>query len=177
MDAAAVERYRPYLLFLAELQVEPALRARIDLEGVVQQTLLEAWQAAPAVSGGWLPWLRRVLAHNLTDEVRRATADKRDAGRERSLEAALDASSARLDGLLAAEQSTPSARVAAEERAVQLAAALARLPADQREAIIGQYWHGHSLAVIGERMGRTVASVAGLIRRGLQTLRETMPTE
>src|SRR5436305_2140821 len=100
------ERYRDYLHLLAHLQVEPRLRAKIDLSGVVQQTLLEAHQAGGAVG---LAWLRRVLANNLGDEIRKATAAKRDLGREQSLEAALDASSARLDGWRAGDQSSPSA--------------------------------------------------------------------
>lgn len=178
MDAAPLERYRAYLLFLGELQLDAGLRARVDLEGVVQQTLLDAWQAGPVLSDtDRLPWLRRVLARNLTDEVRRARADKRDAGRERSLEAALDASSAQLQAVLAAGASTPSARLAAEERAVQLAACLAQLPEAQRQALVWQHWHGWSLAVIGEKLDRTPAAVAGLIRRGLERLRELMPPE
>src|SRR5258707_7988398 len=98
-------RYRGYLLFLAQAHVEPDLRGRLDLEGVVQQTLLEAWQSSPDRSG-WATWLRRLLAHNLADELRKLRAGKRDIDRERSLEADLAASSVRLAGFLAADQST-----------------------------------------------------------------------
>ena len=52
------------------------------------------------------------------------------------LEAALDESSLRLDAWLAAEQSSPSQRVAREEQALILAHALAQLPDTQR--------HGHA---------------------------------
>ena len=36
-----LRRWRDYLSALARVQVDPRLRARIDLSGVIQQTLLE----------------------------------------------------------------------------------------------------------------------------------------
>ena len=41
-------------------------------------------------------WLRQILANNLANAVRDLGRAKRDVGRERSLEAALDTSSSRL---------------------------------------------------------------------------------
>jgi RNA polymerase sigma-70 factor (ECF subfamily) len=105
------------------------------------------------------------------DALRAFGRAKRDVARERSLEAALDQSSQRLEAWLAAEQSSPSQQAQRHERAVQLADALARLPEAQREALVLQNWHGWSLAEIGQHMGRSPVAVAGLIKRGLKQLR------
>jgi RNA polymerase sigma-70 factor (ECF subfamily) len=170
-------RWRDYLAVLAQIHLAPWLRGKIDLSGVVQQTLLEAFRNRPALPGpaDEAAWLRKVLAHNLADEVRRLATGKRDVTRERSLEAALDESSSRLGALLAAEQSSPSQRAEHNEDAVRLAAALAGLPDAQREALILQHWHGWSLAQIAAHMGRSRAAVAGLIKRGLEQLRRRLP--
>jgi RNA polymerase sigma-70 factor (ECF subfamily) len=175
---SGMEEYREYLALLARLQLDRTLHAKVDLSGVVQQTLLDAHQAMPRVppqeGGQRAAWLRRILANNLADELRKLAAGKRDLGRECSLEAALDQSSARLEGLLATRQSSPSQQAQRHERSVELAAALARLPEAQREALVLQHWEGWSLAQIAEHMGRTKAAVAGLIKRGLQQLREDL---
>jgi RNA polymerase sigma-70 factor (ECF subfamily) len=177
--ADSLERYRAYLALLARLQLDPKLQGKVDLSGVVQQTLLEACQALPRFCvQGPVPqaaWLRRILANNLADEVRKLATAKRDRGRERSLEAALEASSARLEGWLAADQSSPSQQAGRQEQAMRLAAALAELPEAQREALVLQHWHGWSLADIARHLGRSHAAVAGLIKRGLQRLREQLP--
>ncbi len=166
-----LERYRDYLGLLARLQLDPRLKAKVDLSGVVQQTLLEAHQALPDHAPIDMAWLRRILANNLADEVRKLGTRKRDLTRERSLDAALDASSARLEQWLAAEQSSPSAHLVRQEQALHLATALAQLPEAQREALVLQHWHGWTLADIAAHLGRSKAAVAGLLKRGLQQLR------
>ena len=159
-----LERQRSYLLLLARLQVGPALRNKLDLSGVVQQTLLEACQEALELQPEqWAAWLRRALAHNLADEMRKLAAGKRDVRRERSLEAALDESASRIEGWLAAQQSSPSQRMQAQEQKAALMQALTELPEAQREALVLRHCENWSLADISRHLQRTPAAVAGLL--------------
>jgi RNA polymerase sigma-70 factor (ECF subfamily) len=115
-----------------------------------------------------------MLAHNLADALRAFTQQKRDVGRERSLEEALRASSVRLEAWLADDQPSPGEQVERQERALRLAGALGQLPEAQREALVLQYWHGLTLAQIGQQLNRTPAAVAGLLKRGLKGLRRML---
>jgi RNA polymerase sigma-70 factor (ECF subfamily) len=173
-----LERFRSYLLLLARRQLHGRAPARLDASDLVQQTLLEAHRQHEHFRGATdaerAAWLRQILAHNLADAERALHRDKRDVGRERSLEAELAHSSADLAGFLAADQSSPSRQVARQEEALRLADALAQLPEAQREALVLQYWHGLTVTQIGKRLERTPVAVAGLLKRGLQRLRELL---
>ena len=57
---------------------------------------------------------------------------------------------------------------------LRLAEAIARLPEDQREALILQRWHQWSLAQIAEYLGRSQPAVAGLLHRALKQLKEEL---
>jgi RNA polymerase sigma-70 factor (ECF subfamily) len=172
----APERFRAYLRLLARLHLDPRLRGKLDPSDVVQQTLVQAYQARDQFRGhsdGELAaWLRQILARNLAMAARDFARGKRDVARERSLEAALAQSSSRLEVWLAADQSSPSAGAVRNEQARRLADALEQLPEAQREALVLQHWHGWSLAQIGEQLGRSPEAVAGLIKRGLKQLRQ-----
>jgi RNA polymerase sigma-70 factor (ECF subfamily) len=177
-QAAVLEKYRRYLVFLARVNLDPRLIGKVDSSGVVQQTLLEAhqdeaqWKSLP--SGEQMAFLRRILTHNLQDEIRRLTTGKRDVRRERSLEQAIENSSRRLMAWTPGEDTPPPARLDKAERALTLAAALDRLPEAQRAALVLQHWQGWSLAEIADHMGRTPAAVAGLLKRGLRQLRDEL---
>jgi RNA polymerase sigma-70 factor (ECF subfamily) len=180
-DSRVLERYRYYLYLIARVQLDGRLQGKVDLSGVIQQTLVEAYAKLPRFEAKseaeMAAWLRRILANNLMDEIRKLRTGKRDIDRERSLEQALEQSSAKLENWLAADQSTPSQKVERQEQALQVAAALAGLPESQREALELQHWHGWKLAEIAAHMGKSRASVAGLIKRGLEQLRRTMNHE
>ena len=177
--ARRLELFRSYLRLLARLNLDPELRGKVDLSGVVQQTLWEANRMlADRGSAGEpdLPvFLRRLLANNLIDEARKARALKRDAGREQSLQAALEESSARL--LALADQSSPSARAEHNEDLLRLAAALERLPQTQRLAIELHYLQGWPLPDVARQLGKTKPAVAGLLHRGLSALRAELSGE
>lgn len=106
-----LERFREYLHLLARLQLGSRLRGKVDLSGVVQQTLLEAHLAGEPFSARddseRAAWLRWVLANNLRDEVRKLDTAARDVARERPLDASVDESSSRIEAWLAAPLRPP----------------------------------------------------------------------
>jgi RNA polymerase sigma-70 factor (ECF subfamily) len=176
--AADWERFRPFLTLLVRVQSDVHWQGKIDLSGVVQQTLLEAYQAGDQIADGndaqKAGWLKRALANNLADEIRKLTAARRDAGRERSLQAAMDESVSQLEQLLPARQATPSQEVVRAERLLQLTGALAALPEAQRRVIELHHLRGQSLAEVAEALNSTRPAVAGLLHRGLKKLRQLL---
>lgn len=176
----AIETFRGDLVALARLQVAarrlPA--AKLEASDLVQQTLLKAHAArdqfrgrTPAEMAGWL---RQILATTLAGELRALGRDKRNVWAERPIEADLDASSRRLDAWLASDQTSPSEQVGRRERAVAVANAVESLLPDQREVVLLKHCQGLTLAEIADRIDRTPAAVAGLLRRALKRLRELL---
>ena len=175
--ARALDRFREYLRLLARLQLSPHLAGKVDLSGVVQQTLLEAYQgrdAFPSDAARQAAWLRRALANNLIDAIRRVVSRGRERVDEQSLEQGLEASPARLEARLACEAPTPGRAAIHNERLGRLAGALRELPEDQRGAVELHHLQGLSLAAVGRRLGRSREAVASLVFRGLTTLRSRL---
>jgi RNA polymerase sigma-70 factor (ECF subfamily) len=70
--------------------------------------------------------------------------------------------------------SSPSEKAIRGEEEQRLTEALTTLPADQREAIRLRHLEGWALADIARRLSRSPAATAGLIKRGMQTLRRRL---
>jgi RNA polymerase sigma-70 factor (ECF subfamily) len=172
------ERFRTYLRLLAQVQLDARLRGKLDPSDIVQQTLLEAYQArdrCPSHNAAeQAAWLRKILAHNLANAVRDLARAKRDVRREQSLEAALEESSARLEAWLVAEQLSPSGQAEKNEQLLGLAQALDQLPPDQQEAVVLHHLKGQSLSELARHFDRSPAAVAGLLHRGLRKLQELL---
>jgi RNA polymerase sigma-70 factor (ECF subfamily) len=174
----SLEDYREYLRLLARLQLDTRLRGKLDPSDVVQQTLLDAHQKMGQFRGRseaeLAGWLRQILANNLAQALRQYGPGMRDVTREEALQAALDESSARLGQWLSANQATPDAQLQRHEQLLKLARALAQLPEEQRQAVELRHLHGHSIAIVAERMQRSKQSVMGLLQRGLKKLRHLL---
>lgn len=174
--AIALEQFRDYLRLLARLQIDARLRGKLDPSDLVQQTLLKAHQAQGQFRGAsaaeQAAWLRQILARTLANAIRDYTRAKRDVTLERSLQSSLEQSSARLEAWLVADQATPSEVAERNEQLLNLAQAMSGLPEAMREVLLLKHCHGWSVAEIGDHLGRSRASVASLLRRGLKHLRE-----
>jgi RNA polymerase sigma-70 factor, ECF subfamily len=172
------ELCRSYLGFVARSQVETWLRRKIDASDLVQETMLEAFRDFQRFDGHseqeWLAWLRKILAHNAADFVRRyrGTA-KRAAGREVPFR---DPADSRLHGAPepAAQQPTPSQEFLQLDTELRVTAALSQLPPDYQEVIVLRNLQRLSFNEVAERMDRSRPAVQMLWMRAIRKLQEVM---
>ena len=174
-----LDRYRSLLrLLIRQYRVGSRFQPRFDSSDLVQETLLRAYAHRDQFQGETEPelikWLQEILAHTLIDQVRKARAKKRDVAAEKSLQAALDESSARLEAYLAIDQASPVKSAERHELLLRVAAAIDRLPEDQREVVLQRDLLDASVHEIAQQQGRTEKSVAGLLLRGRRKLRQLL---
>ena len=173
-----LERFRSYLYVLARAHLDTRMRRKFDASDLVQQTMMDAYQKQKQFRGEndaqKAGWLRQILANNLADAVRYHYREKRDADRERSLEADIDESFGRADNWIAASVSSPSERMVQKEEMLRVSDAITRLPDAQQQVVIMHHLQGLKLAEVAQRMDRSEAAVAGLLYRGTRRLNEVL---
>ncbi len=164
---------------LAQRYLDTRLRGRLDPADIVQVTFMEAQRDLHAFRGHQieelLGWLRNILRNNVSSaHQKHLYTQKRSAGREARSGATADDNGPTLTDLVPSETTSPSQRMMRDEAAVYLANCLQTLPDTQREALRLRYVEGQSLKEISIAMDKSEMAVAGLLKRGLQTLRERM---
>jgi RNA polymerase sigma-70 factor (ECF subfamily) len=169
-----LEAHRNYLRLLATACLHRDLKVKADPSDVVQDTLLKVHHGfhefRGTTEGEWMTWIRRILVRNLADLRRGFGRQRRAIARERSLEAALDRSSAMLGGLLPAPGSSPSQYAERREMGALVADAMATLEDDAREVIVLRSMNELEWSEIAERMGRSADAARMLWARALRTL-------
>jgi RNA polymerase sigma-70 factor, ECF subfamily len=169
--------YRPVLRMIADQMVGSGLQRREDASDIVQRTVLEAYAGFEQFQGRSEPefsaWLKQILRRNVTNLVRDNRAAKRDVRREQYFNAAEGSISVTWMQPVG-RGTTPSQRVIKDEAARNLTDAIDELPDQQRVAVQMRHLEGLGIEEIATAMNKTPAAVAGLIRRGLQTLRERL---
>jgi RNA polymerase sigma-70 factor (ECF subfamily) len=148
-------RHVPAMLGIARRILGNAAEA----EDVAQEALMRVWTHAPR----WQPlalfrtWLTRVVVNLCLDRKRRAPWVE--------LEAAGD---------IVDPSPGATEKVETEERERMVAAAIDRLPARQRSAIMLTYGEGMSNAKVAEILETSVSAVETLLVRGKQNLRRAL---
>ena len=147
--------------------VSRLLRQPDDVEDVVEETFWQAWRQASRFDrsrGAVQTWLSTIARSRALDRVR---ALRRR--REESLEGD--------DGQVVVQQAAdgdPSLDAEASERRRIVVAALAELPAEQREALELGYFGGLSQTEIAERTGQPLGTVKTRMRLAMQKLRSQL---
>ncbi len=158
-------------LFCAHLAGR-ALRKRVELDDLVQETFLRALadvERVPEPESGesalWR-WLAAIARQTTIDASRRARAQKRD-GR---IEALVRSDWSRVglhEGAVLAKTAGPATRAASNEENARLERAFLELEPEHRRVIGARQFEGLSAAETARRMARSEAAVHSLYRRAL----------
>lgn len=165
---------RNYLRVLAAACLHRDVRGKVDASDVVQETLMKAHQRFGQFRGNteleWLSWIRRILVHHIADLHRRYRLAGYDVEREKSLEEAMDRSSAVLSALASTDSPSPSEHAEQRETGVVLADVLAELDPDDREIVILRNMQGMDWIEVGVRTARSPDAARMRWTRALQQL-------
>ncbi len=173
---------RSYLQIVARSQVESSLRAKVDASDLVQETLLEAFRDFERFGGNseqeWLAWMKRILAHNAADFIRRyrGTA-KRQARREVPIRGPQESTIVRTAPEPAAPCATPSQEFLRIDDELRVTSALAQLPGDYQEVIVLRNLERLPFNEVAERMERSRPAVQMLWMRAIKKLHEVLGDE
>lgn len=163
--AALYERYRDRLRAALRRKLRNNFAgAQLESEDVVHDGILAALRKIDRFEyrgqGSFLAWLLRVSERELLMRLRAQRADRRDARRERDLEAAGD---------VADLGASPSEMAVGNEIEGQIERALAAMPARERDVIILRRYLDFDAAEIAEELGLPSAGAARALLSRAQT--------
>ncbi len=165
------EIYRPRLAVLIHYRLSPQLRTKVEVDDLLQDTLLEAYKEFGNFNyrgpGSFLHWLSRIAEHVIIDEARFQGRNKRHA-----TEMLRFRSEGNPGGPEPVDTRTPSRLFAQSERIRRLLRNLDSLPAHYREVILLAKFEGLTTREIAERLGKTPEATALLLHRALKGFRQ-----
>lgn len=170
---------RPFLLAVANEELDDVVRSKAGASDVVQETCLEAHRDFAQFSGRTQDelrrWLRRILKNNLAN-VRRSFLNtaRRSVQHEVSLDG--DSSPGRPEHLLVADSTSPSGRAIHREHEELLQQALQNLPPDYQQVLILRHRDQRSFHDIGQAMDRSPDAARMLWWRAFERLAELLET-
>lgn len=162
-----LDRFRPFLLRIANQDLDQELRPKVAPSDLVQQTFAEAQRDLGQFHGRTekeaRAWLREILRNNLLNLRAHFQAEKRRVSRE---EAGTNAQANQVPD----PGESPSARVRGRERDEVVQRALQRLPERSRQAIILHLWNKLTFAQVGEQLGCSEDGARKLFQRAAEEL-------
>jgi len=170
---------RPWMMMIARREIPDELRDQVDASDIVQQALLDAWRGESKFRGNThaqrLAWLRVILRRVILQNHRNLFAtQKRGLGAERTMADAVARSSLRIEQLAIGREPAPDEAVDGDEQSLLVAAALERLPDDQRRVIEMRHFDHQSYDEIATALDRSPAAIRMLWVRALVQLRREL---
>jgi RNA polymerase sigma-70 factor (ECF subfamily) len=168
-----LEVCRPYLLVIANEELESNLKAKVGPSDLVQECCAKAQTVFPRFNGRkrseLLGWLRQILLNELAGyRERYRQTRKRDIAREIPL---ADAAPAALANAAIDPAPTPQARALEEEERAAVERALERLPERHRRAIRLRHMERRSFAEVGRELGCSADAARKVWLRAMVQLR------
>jgi RNA polymerase sigma-70 factor (ECF subfamily) len=182
-DALAVSKllatFHPVLRARAVARMDPAIRAKVEPEDILQQVYLDVFREIDRFEDrgpdSFLNWVLTILDNELVDTGRALHRHLRDISREMRPDALTGAGSYwNLLDQLHPDSVTPSQVVRREEAVGALLACISRLSDSHQQVIQLRFLEGHSVSEVAERLGKSDAAVVSLTRRALEALRKSM---
>jgi RNA polymerase sigma-70 factor (ECF subfamily) len=182
-DALAVSKllatYHPVLRARTVARMDPAIRAKLEPEDILQQVYLDVFRGIDRFedrgSDSFLNWVLTILDNELVDTGRALHRHVRDVSREMRPDVLIGAGSYwNLLDQLQRDSHTPSRVVRREEAVGALLACISRLSDSHQQVIQLRFLEGRSVSEVAERLGKSDAAVVALTRRALEALRKSM---
>jgi RNA polymerase sigma-70 factor (ECF subfamily) len=168
-----IERYRNYLLLIANEDLGTELRAKIGASDIVQETLMQAQVNFRQFNGTseaeWKAWLRTIILNDLRKCRRAFDTKKRNASREIHA----DDQSAVYRGLHD-QHPSPSSDAMRRENAQVMTQALGQLSNDQQTVIQLRNFEQLSFEEIGRQMDRSPDAARKLWARAIEALKNAL---
>lgn len=156
----------------ALVQLSPALRYRVDVEGAVQDAMERAWRDLATLRDptrdGFRRWLRGVIAHRVQDAARGATRARRDASRE------VPAGEAGESRFGWAADADPLQQAANRELHGRIADVLDQLSESYRRVILLRVLERCPTREVAVQLGKTEENVTVTLHRALIRFREAL---
>ena len=172
-EAGALDRllgqYRNYLRLLGRTWLNRDLRGKADPSDLVQETLLRAGKAFGEFRGTseveLVAWLRRIMARQLADLMRRLRAGRRDVGPRTAARGSRCTTGSTTWPRRAFP--APAEQLQRRELGVMLADALAQLSPPRREVIVLRNSEELDWPEVARRMGKSEAAGTQTVGPGL----------
>ena len=166
--SATVRRERGRLLAYIRRWIADAAEAEDILQESFYELVLAYRMMQPVEQAG--AWLARVARNRIIDRFRRSGARPRATAYAEED----DAAAAGLAELLPAAEAGPEAAVMRAILLVEIEAALAELPREQREVFIAQELEGVSFRELAQRSGVSINTLLARKRYAVRYLRERL---